>query len=390
MIVTCPSCSAKYRVRDEAVPSGGAELQCPSCSALFVAHPPKHTDHELTAAIERLTAARDSAEARSGELERARTESEHRAAEHEQRTAELGRRAAENELRALAAERKAAELETRLLQADKGHADDEKRALDAELRITEGERALLEADRKLTDAEKRLVDVERNGPDRDRRDVEADRRVSDATKRVTAAESRAQKLEAELAARVSGADQREQAREAELARLREELLRAPSRARGTDVEGNSVEVARARDELANAQKTAGRLYAELEAAQQTIGRLKDDLRAANDKPSTPHSPFASTNGVGAAKAVEQLQAEVARLRDQLAAAVGMSDEGPPVRGTNLQALIAAVGPMLWGLEQCIKYLEPFTTGEPALAGHVRQLQLLCGVLTRLHRESAAA
>lgn len=41
MIVTCPSCNAKYRVKNEAVPSDGARLQCPSCNTLFLAMLPK-------------------------------------------------------------------------------------------------------------------------------------------------------------------------------------------------------------------------------------------------------------------------------------------------------------------------------------------------------------
>jgi len=35
-------------VRDESVPAGGAELECPSCKALFVAYPPKKTVVETT------------------------------------------------------------------------------------------------------------------------------------------------------------------------------------------------------------------------------------------------------------------------------------------------------------------------------------------------------
>jgi predicted Zn finger-like uncharacterized protein len=40
MIVTCPSCSSKYRVRNEAVPADGARMRCPKCDTLFLAKPP--------------------------------------------------------------------------------------------------------------------------------------------------------------------------------------------------------------------------------------------------------------------------------------------------------------------------------------------------------------
>ena len=68
MIVTCPSCASKYRVRDEAVPPEGAELQCPTCNAHFVAHPPKVDADQLAGALEKVTRARDVAEARVQEL----------------------------------------------------------------------------------------------------------------------------------------------------------------------------------------------------------------------------------------------------------------------------------------------------------------------------------
>jgi len=69
VIVTCPSCSSKYRVRDEAVPPEGAELQCPTCNAHFVAQRPKSDVEQLSAALEQVTRTRDLAEARSKELE---------------------------------------------------------------------------------------------------------------------------------------------------------------------------------------------------------------------------------------------------------------------------------------------------------------------------------
>lgn len=54
MIVSCPSCPAKYRVRDEAVSEEGAELRCPQCAESFVAFPPKHSEEDLRDALERV------------------------------------------------------------------------------------------------------------------------------------------------------------------------------------------------------------------------------------------------------------------------------------------------------------------------------------------------
>lgn len=44
MIVTCPGCASKYRVRNEAVPPDGARMRCPKCETLFLAKPPAAGD----------------------------------------------------------------------------------------------------------------------------------------------------------------------------------------------------------------------------------------------------------------------------------------------------------------------------------------------------------
>lgn len=41
MIVTCPGCAANYRVRNEAVPDGGAKMRCPRCGTVFLALAPE-------------------------------------------------------------------------------------------------------------------------------------------------------------------------------------------------------------------------------------------------------------------------------------------------------------------------------------------------------------
>jgi predicted Zn finger-like uncharacterized protein len=40
MIVTCPGCSSKYRVKNDSVPADGAKMKCPKCNTMFLAKPP--------------------------------------------------------------------------------------------------------------------------------------------------------------------------------------------------------------------------------------------------------------------------------------------------------------------------------------------------------------
>jgi hypothetical protein len=117
----------------------------------------------------------------------------------------------------------------------------------------------------------------------------------------------------------------------------------------------------------SAQKTTGRLYTDLEVEKQNVARLVDEARNRGDS--------------------KALESEVARLRDELSQRLRATPSGG-VPG-NVAALVSAVGPMLWGLEQAIKYLEPFGASEAQLAAHVKQLQLLEKVLQRLATESAS-
>lgn len=227
MIVTCPSCNAKYRVRDDAVPAKGAQLKCPECATLFLAHRPAHDDRELTDAIDRLTRQNHEAEARVRDLEKRVKDV---TAEGERQRAELTRR---NE---------------------------------------EAGRALAQRDRELQD-------------------------------------------------------------------LRAELSRRPD---------HTAELVELKEALIQAQKVSGHLGAELDTQRGVIAHLQDELR---------------------------------RAREQGGGGEGTHDGG----GANAQvlSLIAAVNPMLWGLDQAIRYLEPFAANEPSLAAHLRHLQLLAGVLKRL-------
>lgn len=227
MIVTCPSCTAKYRVRDDAVPAEGAQLRCPECATMFLAHRPAQHDRELTDAIDRLTKQNHEAETRVRDLEK--------------------------RLRDVNAEAERQKAEFRRLNEEAGHA-------------------LSLRDRELAD------------------------------------------LRAELARRTSD--------RAELDELKEALI--------------------------NAQKVSGRLTTELDTQRGVIAHLQEELVRARQAQ-------ASTQGPTGGAAVDE----------------------------QVLSLIEAVTPLLWGLDQAVRYLEPFAQREPALAGHVRHLQLLAGVLKRL-------
>ena len=274
MIVTCPGCGSKYRVRDEAVPPGGAELKCPSCGAVFVAHPPKHSEEEIATALDKITKAKDAAEARVAELERALADNERRAYEAEARVQQL-----EAQVIVMRSELQGAQVDARALV----------QPLEIEVQRLRDENARL------------LV----------RANAAADNEVR-------------------------------------VLQMTEEVARARAAA------NHAPEVDALKEELLSAQKTTGRLYTELDVEKQSAQRLQE---------------------------------EVERLRNDLQSAARMTPSSGGIPG-NLAGLVAAVGPMLWGLEQAIKYLEPFGANEAQLAAHVKQLQLLEKVLQRLAAESA--
>ena len=88
---------------------------------------------------------------------------------------------------------------------------------------------------------------------------------------------------------------------------------------------------------------------------------------------------ASGAGSEAARQIAALQAELEALRTQTSKTLTSSSSS--------QSMIAAIGPMLWGLDNSITYLEQFAGNEKTLAGHVRQLRLLQKVLQRLADQS---
>jgi hypothetical protein len=244
-------------------------------------------------------------------------------------------------------------------------------------------------------ADERTSALEKERADLDRRAADAERRAGEAEARQQQAEAQVIVLRSELASVQNDARAAMAPLEQELTRLREEAARANARAnaaseaelrvlsmteelaRARAAANHAPEVTRLNEELNAAQRGAGRLRTDLEIAQQEIARLNAQLALAGSGSSAAEASLKS-----------QLEAELTRLREQLSNQATVPP-GPALSPT-LASLIAAVGPLLWGLEQTIKYLEPFGANEPALAGHLKQLQLVHGVLTRLTKEAQSA
>jgi len=260
VIVTCPSCSSKYRVRDEAVPPEGAELQCPSCNSIFMAHPLKTEVDGANVALEKMTRARDAAELRVLELE--------------------------NELSAA------------------------KAAIDS-------------------------------------KDIDVSRARADA---------------ARADARIAAAD-------ASVRRLSDEIAR--SRAAG-----DAAELLAVKQQLFETQRRQKSISADLDVANTLVASLQTEMTALRSSRSSTGGP-----GADATRQIAALQTELEALRTQTAKTSSSSSSSSSSSQT--QSMIAAIGPMLWGLDNSITYLEQFAGNEKTLAGHVRQLRLLQKVLQRL-------
>lgn len=48
MIVQCPSCASRYRIRDANIPPSGGKIRCPSCSHAFIVYPESDDDGDKT------------------------------------------------------------------------------------------------------------------------------------------------------------------------------------------------------------------------------------------------------------------------------------------------------------------------------------------------------
>jgi hypothetical protein len=139
--------------------------------------------------------------------------------------------------------------------------------------------------------------------------------------------------------------------------------------------GDSQELLTLKQLTLDLQRRERAMAADLEVANSLIASLKAEVQVLRGGAS-------SAAQSQAAQRIEHLQADVERLRAQLAT------QASAAPSTSLRSLIAAVGPMLWGLEQSVGYLEQFAGNEPALAQHVKQLHLLQKVLKRLVDEAA--
>jgi predicted Zn finger-like uncharacterized protein len=320
MIVTCPSCSAKYRVRDDAVPTEGAQLKCPECATMFLAHRPAHDDQELAGAIERLTEARDAIQ---GELHEAEKKLKDVQADAERKQKEL---LAANEAagRALAARDK--ELQEALAQAaaSRGTAEHSASLL---AQVGQLQQQLDTANRMRAEATRPF-----------------EQKVQELARELQAARDEADRL------KLSGS------------------VPAPVTV-GTPALGNSSELQEARTQLLSAQKLAGKLTHDVDVARR-------EARSAKDRADDLERQLAAASGGGAKNSV--LEQEVQRLKEQLATAAGGGDMAPEVA-----TLVGAIAPMLWGLDQAIDYIEPFAQNEAALGTHVQKLKLLAGLLKRL-------
>jgi predicted Zn finger-like uncharacterized protein len=324
MIVTCPNCSAKYRVRDDAVPAEGAQLECPECAQMFLAHRPRTHDNELVDAVERLTRWKEEAEETIKDLEKqleiSRAEFERAKSEFDRSNEQAGRALAQrdHERNDMRAELEKLRAETQQLRTQTQQQTEHARGLSAQLAAKD----------------------QQLGP-MAQQAQQANQTIGELNQQIGQLKARAQQLDAQL----------------ELARSAPPPLAASGG-------GGSAKL---RDELAKAQTVAGRLTSELDSARRTIDQQNEELGRLR------------LSGGGAPAPNPQLEAELTRLKTELEIARrGGGGAGPEVMG-----LVSAVSPMLWGLEQAITYLEPFAAQQPELGGHVRQLQLLKGVLERL-------
>lgn len=287
MIVTCPSCNAKYRVRDEAVPTSGAQLRCPECSTMFLARRPAHQEQELVEAVERLSQANQEAE---------------------QKAAELARQLAECKRH-----RDATDREMLRQREDSTHL------------LATKESALRQSERRWEAAQEEL-------------------RAAKATE-----------------ARLEGL----------------ELARA----------NLSLEVTQLRHELATTRQNASP-RAEFEALQQSWSDLRIAHQRLSDERNADRGVIVHLQEELQRVRSEPAQAAVAQLERELAAAQAELRSARDKTGLasvedEVMALMTAIAPLLWALDQSVQYLSPFSATEPVLSNHVRNLQLLSGVLRKL-------
>lgn len=149
--------------------------------------------------------------------------------------------------------------------------------------------------------------------------------------------------------------------------------------------GDGAELLTVKNQLLESQRRERTMSAELEVANGLVSNLQIEMNALRAR--APSQSFGKPQEISpmAQLRIDGLTTDLLAVRQQLADINrGSSSSVSPA----IRSLIAAVGPMLWGLDQSVGYLEQFAANEATLAGHVKQLRLLQKVLQRLVDEGA--
>lgn len=195
-----------------------------------------------------------------------------------------------------------------------------------------------------------------------------------------AAELRVLELENELSAAKAAID----IKEIDVSRARDDAARADARTAAADATvrrlsdeiarsraaGDTAELLAVKQELFETQRRQKSITADLDVANTLVASLQTEMTALRSSRSN-----AGGQSNDATRQIAVLQSELEALRAQTSKM--------PTTSSSTQSMIAAIGPMLWGLDNSITYLEQFAGNEKTLAGHVRQLRLLQKVLQRL-------
>jgi predicted Zn finger-like uncharacterized protein len=76
MIIECPSCQARYRIREEKLPSEGGGIKCPNCAHVFIVTPDGQQADPKKAVPEHGTDYNVAVRAAEAEIEQARARAE--------------------------------------------------------------------------------------------------------------------------------------------------------------------------------------------------------------------------------------------------------------------------------------------------------------------------
>lgn len=128
---------------------------------------------------------------------------------------------------------------------------------------------------------------------------------------------------------------------------------------------NNSDVGQLNSALLRSQRSAQALAGERDLLKAEVEKLTVRMTHMQSVPAPIQSaPSAISNAE-----VDRLRAEIAQLQSG-----AISD--------SLRNALASVRPLSWGLDQAIDYIEPFSTNQPQLAGHLKQLRLLRTLLKR--------